>query len=377
MARAAVTGAPALPSEPAGPLAGAGDVFSGLVGQVRVVDLLRGAAVAPVHAYLFVGPSGSGRRRAAMAFAAAVVCPHRGCGECDVCGRVVAGLHPDVLVVERTGASVSMAQAREIRRVALRSPNEGARTVLVLTDFHVVQEAGPALLKVIEEPPPSTVFVVLADHVPPDLVTIASRCVRVEFSPLRPSEITAALVARGVAPEAAEAAAAASGGRLDRAALLVEDPGFAARAEIWRSVPFRLDGTGATVHLVASELDELLAGAGVAPLQARQRAELDGLAEQGRRGKAKAPAGATKELTERHKRELRRLRTDELRFGLAALAGAYRDAALAASADRLAVTRAIDVLQATSESLIRNPSEPLMLQALLLRLPPLRRGIAS
>src|SRR4051812_26976492 len=104
-----------------------GRVFDRLVGQERAVAQLRAAARSPVHAYLLVGPPGGGKRPAARAFAAALLCPHGGCGECDICRRVLADVHPDVAVVEREGAYISVAQAREIQRLALRTPNEGHR----------------------------------------------------------------------------------------------------------------------------------------------------------------------------------------------------------------------------------------------------------
>src|SRR5205085_2062514 len=96
----------------------------------------------------------------------------------------------------------------EITRLAVRSPVQSARKVLVLVDFHLVAEAGPALLKTIEEPPASTVFVILAEHVPSELVTIASRCCRVDFGPLAPERVAAALEAEGVPPETAHEPAA-------------------------------------------------------------------------------------------------------------------------------------------------------------------------
>src|SRR5947208_13420599 len=173
-------------------------VLEGLVGQEQAAGRLSAAASSPVHAYLFLGPPGSGKRDAARAFAAALLCPNGGDGTCEVCERVLRGVHPDVVIVERSGPYITVDQAREIVRLAMRSPNEGHRKVLVLTDFHLVKEAAPTLLKVIEEPPESTVFVVLADHIPPELVTIASRCVRVDFQPLVRQRLVDALVADGV-----------------------------------------------------------------------------------------------------------------------------------------------------------------------------------
>ncbi len=351
------------------------DIFTNLVGRSRIGDRLRAAAAKPVHAFLFLGPPGSGRLRSALTFGAALICPQGGCGRCLTCRRILARTHPDVVVVERTGASISLAQVREIRRVAMRSPHEGSRQVLILVDFHLAPDSAAALLKVLEEPPPSTVFVVIAEHIASELITVASRCVRVRFDPPSTAEIVSHLVSLGAEADEAGAAAAAAGSRFDRAALLLNDADFAARREQWRSVPTRLDGTGATVHRLAEELTDLLTSAGVGSLQAQQAAEV---ADFGTRnpGRGKSAAAVPRELTDRHKRELRRLRTDELRAGLATMAGAYRDA-LVTGGDPRGLTSprrwadAIDIMQATAEALVRNPSELLLLQALLLRLPAL------
>jgi len=346
-------------------------VFDRLVGQERAVSQLRAAATAPVHAYLLTGPPGGGKRPAARAFAAALLCPLGGCGECEICRRVRADVHPDVVTVERDGAYISVGQAREIQRLALRTPNEGRRKVLVLTDFHLVREAGPTLLKIVEEPPASAVFVILAEHVPPELVTIASRCVRIEFGSLSPRELREALVGEGVAADVAARVADAAEGRLDRARLLASDPDFEARRRLWQSLPARLDGTGAAVAVLVNELVAMLASAAVAPLEARhaeERAALEARIERsGERG------GGRKLLVDRQRRELRRLRADELRYGLALLAGAYRDALARGGGDGRGAVASIEALQVAAENIVRNPNETLFLQALLLRLAPLGR----
>lgn len=342
----------------------AGGLYADVVGQERAVAELRAASLAPVHAYLLVGPAGTGKRAAARSFAASLLCRHGGCGSCDDCRRALAGVHPDVVVRDRAGPFITVDDARAIGRLAALGPVEGHRKVLVLVDFHLVQDAGPALLKTIEEPPPTTVFVVLADLVPPELVTVASRCVRVDFLPLPPGRITEALVAAGVQPTAAAEVAAAAGGRLDRARLLASDPGFRARQAAWRHAPARLDGTGAAVATVADDLLASLESI-LEPLKEGQAAELAEVQERARlygdRG------GATKDLEARHRREQRRLRLDELRFGLATLAGAYRDG-LGPSRRPGGHLEALDAIAAANEALVRNPNETLLLQALLLRL---------
>jgi DNA polymerase III subunit delta' len=344
-------------------------VLSRVVGQTRALEVLSGTLARPVHAYLFTGPPGAGKRRAAMAFAAALTCPNGGCGDCPSCRDALQGRHLDVIVVEREGASIAVGAAREIATLAQRTPAVSSRQVIILVDFHLVDEAAPALLKTIEEPPSSTVFVVLADGLPESLVTIASRCVPVPFVALDEVSICDLLVADGVDPQLAASAAAGSRGRLDRAALLAGDPGFSARQERWRRLPERLDGTGATIAVAASELlaasEEL-----VAVLRQRQEEELAELVErsksQGERALSGRPA-----IEARHRREQRRVRTDELRAGFATLLDAYRSRIVMpeVAASRLAQLLGFcDRIEEAARYLDRNPSELLLLESLLIDL---------
>ena len=348
-------------------------LWTRVVSQDAAVATLRCSTAQPVHAYLFLGPAGVGAGAAANAFAAALLCPRGGCGHCDVCVRALAGLHPDVIAVEREGASISVDQAREIIRLAMRSPVEGERKVLVLHDFHLVTSAGPTLLKIIEEPPASTVFVILADHVTNELVTIASRCVKVEFRPLSLAAISAALCAEGVDEEAAGRAASSADGSLDRARLLATDPLVETRRSFWSQIPFRLDGSGAVVAVIAAEAVALLDSAAVGPLEQRHAAEVAVLQSRLEAYGARGSAGLQKELVERHRRELKRLRDDELRFGLAVLQRMYRDAAVSpGNVDVAPAMHAVRVINDRAVELVRNPNLGLFLQALLLSLPELK-----
>merc|ERR1711978_879133 len=114
------------------------------------------------------------------------------------------------------------------------------------------------MLKTIEEPPPSTVFVVLADFVPHDLVTIASRCAQIHFVGIADDVVAARLVTEGLAPGAATAAARAALGDLDRARVLAADPELSARRDAFAGVPHELDGTGAVAVRRAHELLEMI-----------------------------------------------------------------------------------------------------------------------
>ena len=334
-------------------------LFAGVPGQERAVAELVAAAAAPSHAYLLVGPVGTGGLDAAAGFAAALV---GGVEDPDVARRALAFAHPDVRLYQREGASLSIGDARDITKLAYRAPVEADRMVVVVPDLHLVRDSGPALLKTIEEPPPGIHFVLLADLVPPELVTIASRCLVIDLDPLPEEVIVAALVAEGVAREAAEAAAASSGGRLDRARLLAGDAGFASRQAFWRRLPDALDGTGATVASLVDEL-QLQVESILEPLARRQATELSDL---DRLDEIAGRKRGRKEVEDRHKREVRRVRTDELQAGLATLAGAYRDRLLAHRTD----PEVFAAIRDAGKHLVRNPNEALLLSALLLRLSP-------
>ena len=353
-------------------------LFEEVVGQPAAVSQLMAAARRPVHAYLLHGPPGSGKRAAARGLAAALLCPDGGCGRCNTCRRALAGTHPDLVMVERSGASLEVDEARSIVTRAQRRPLEAARQVLMVSDVHLATRAAPALLKTVEEPPPATVFVLLADELVPALATIASRCVKVPFGPVSRQDVVAWLVDRGVDPEHADSVAEASGGRLDRARLLVGDPGFVARQQQWRSVSSRLDGTGAVAADVATELlssvDEALA-----PLREQHAQELAALAEQADLVGAKGIPGR-KQVEDAHRREERRWRTDDLRFGLAALAESYRDRLVAtagaeggatghgAGTEARRAVHQVEAIREASLALERNANEALLMDALMIEL---------
>jgi len=362
----------------AGPVVPSPVLFEAVVGQERAVARLLDADRQPVHAYLFHGPPGSGKRAAVRGLAAALLCPDGGCGVCNSCRRALAGTHPDLVTVERTGASLDVDDAREITTRAQRRPLEGARQVLVVPDMHLAAQAAPALLKTVEEPPPSTVFLLLADELTPGLATIISRCVQVPFIPVAPAVVEEWLVGRGVPAETAAVVAVASGGNLDRARLLADDPGFNERRERWRSVPGRLDGTGASAVVTADELLALADGA-LAPLRDRHAGELAALEEQAEVAGARGIPGR-RAVEDRHKREERRWRTDDLRMGLATLADAYRDRLVATvgrdepsgspgvGAERRAAAAHVEAVGRASSALSRNVREDLLLEALMVEL---------
>lgn len=343
-----------------------------VVGQAEAVSALRSWALDPVHAYLFVGPSGTGKRQAARAFSAAVQSQHF---VGDEAGRerqlqlALADKHPDVEIYEPQGSQLLVGDVEVIIPSVFRKPADGPRRIIVIDRFHDANDASAAaLLKTVEEPPANAIIILLAESVPHEHVAIASRCARIDFPPLSHADLAGWIQAQGIGTDQIEMLIEASAGDLRRLELLTNDAGFGERAELWRSLPTSIDGTGATAGRLVRELTALVAAA-AEPLVARHANELEELDAReemlGTRGSGRSGVDA------RHKRELRRLRTGELNFGLRMLARRYRMAL--SEGGGAEIVAAIDRLREANEALVRNPNETLLLHNLFWNLPALPR----
>lgn len=165
-------------------------IWDGIAGQDRVVGLLRKAIERNrvPHAYLFSGPVGAPLTDTALGLAAALNCQtHRGegCGECDSCSKIAAGIHPDVVTLIREGAAqivpIESVRNQVIARIGLPPHEADTRVFIVEEATAIAPPAANALLKTLEEPPGRTVFVLCTTAPEQLLPTIRSRCQRVRF----------------------------------------------------------------------------------------------------------------------------------------------------------------------------------------------------
>jgi DNA polymerase III subunit delta' len=347
-------------------------VFDRIIGQPDAVRLLQRFAPAPTNAYLFTGPGGNGKLETALAFAAALQCAAGGCGTCDRCRQVVAMTDPDLSINHRVGTAWSVDELHEVQRKALRRPLLGRYQIVVLTHVEEAVSCAPVLLKVLEEPPVATIFLLLADDIPESFDTIRSRCVEVPFRALRTDDLVAILVRDGATDIAARMVADASGGDLDRARLLLADAGVAHRMEMWRTIPDDL-GQQSPASLAAAIMAQIAVA--LEPLRAAQATELEALRREaemlGRRGVVNR-----EEVERRHKREQRRYTTDDFLFGLAVLARTYRERLVGAlegmtegdrrsRLDAANATRAVDEIGRSAEALRANAQPAFLLTTLL------------
>ncbi|MFC2058483.1 DNA polymerase III subunit delta' [Chloroflexota bacterium] len=190
-----------------------------VIGQSKAVELLKHSLESGrlAHAYLFVGQPHVGKTTLAIKVAQAVNCEQeeRPCGECRACRRIADGVYADVQLVGRqSGANstdvslkkeIGIDQIREVQQAAGLKPYEGRRKVFIIESTeHLNEESANCLLKTLEEPPPDVLFILLAASENRLLPTIISRCQRIELFPVPAPVIEQALVERwGAMPDKA------------------------------------------------------------------------------------------------------------------------------------------------------------------------------
>ncbi|MCV7107248.1 MULTISPECIES: DNA polymerase III subunit delta' [Mycolicibacterium] len=334
-------------------------VFARLVGQqtveaelVAAAQTARGDAIhspnsggSMTHAWLFTGPPGSGRSVAALCFAAALQCTSDGvpgCGECRDCTTAMAGTHADVRRVIPEGLSIGVNEMRSIVQIASRRPSTARWQIVVIEDADRLTEgAANALLKVVEEPPPSTVFLLCAPSVDPEdiAITLRSRCRHIALVTPGTDAIAQVLIdSDGLAPEEARWAASVSGGHVGRARRLATDP--EARDRRKRALGLARDAaTPSRAYAAAEELVAAAEAEAKALTEGRNDAETEELRTalgaggtgKGTAGTMRGAAGAIKDLEKRQKSRQTRASRDALDRALIDLASYFRDALLVAT----------------------------------------------
>ena len=256
-------------------------VFADVPEQPEAKRLLEAAlAEGLAHAYLLHGPAGVGKRAAARAFAGTLLGDPR---------RVDAGIHPDLRVVEALGEMIRIDEIRALHHDLHMRPFEADRRVYLILDAHRMNdEAAAALLKDLEEPPAYATLVLVADELGPLPETIRSRCQLVPFRRLSREAVQAWI--GECAPELTDEEAAVlgrvAGGRLDRAARLLDEAARERRAALlvaargtYRDEAFDpaaaagviLEGAGAHGTAARKREQDLVDGLDLPPREAEQR----------------------------------------------------------------------------------------------------------
>jgi len=171
-----------------------------VIGQDKILSLLncslKGNAIA--HAYLLVGPRHVGKGTLAINLAQALNCdgPEPPCGQCRSCQRILEGKHADVIPTGLDSKTeIGIDDIRGLQRSANLPPYEGKCKVFIIDDAEYLStEAANSLLKILEEPPPRVVWLLLTAEERYLLPTIVSRCQRLELKPVPSEQVQEVLV---------------------------------------------------------------------------------------------------------------------------------------------------------------------------------------
>ena len=169
--------------------------FKDIIGQEKPINILKNALLNDrlAHAYLFYGPSGSGKVFTALNFAKTLNCLNRSgaqtdcCDECASCKKIDSGNHIDVRWIDllKGKSEISIEQIRQVQSQVNLRPYEARYKIFSIQDAEYMnEEAQSALLKTLEEPPAKSIIILTTANPESLLTTIVSRCQSVKFYPL-------------------------------------------------------------------------------------------------------------------------------------------------------------------------------------------------
>lgn len=234
------------------------EVAFSLIGHHDVLAFIESELKKPSHAYLFVGPTGTGKATVAREFARLLLCPEHGAHDeaCSSCRRIGTGNHPDLVIVEPEGrTSLGADTARWVVGQAVLTPVESDRRLFLIEEAGLMtDQAANALLKTLEEPSAAVVFLLVAESEEDFPPTVASRCRIIRVGRVPEDDLTAALMHRGIEEEKARVLALVSGGRPGLALQLAGQPQIAELRQAWLSVPSRLSARPGDSITMAEEM---------------------------------------------------------------------------------------------------------------------------
>lgn len=242
--------------------------FKKVVGHLKAKKVLQNALAENrvAHAYLFHGPAGIGKTVLAKALAGALLCREDStdaCGKCSVCRRLETGQFPDFFMISpppgHAVSTIKIDQVRELQKKAQFKPYEAQRKVYLIDRAEgMTRDAANCLLKVLEDPPPDTIFLLTTvnpHRLPP---TIISRCQMIPLTKVPASQIEEMLVSgRKADHETAILLAALADGMPGKALEMAEESkGLETRSLVFQTIDRIDEGNINELLKTAEELEK-------------------------------------------------------------------------------------------------------------------------
>lgn len=178
--------------------------FQQVIGQEKAKQVLQNGLRKHriSHAYIFHGPSGTGKKQMAYALAKAIFClklEDDACGECVECRKIEHGNHPNLHWIEPDGQSIKIDQIRELQKeFAYRAALSQTKIYIIGQADRMTVQAANSLLKFLEEPQSNVVAILITENGQALLPTIRSRAQWVPFTPMIPKEMASILLQEGL-----------------------------------------------------------------------------------------------------------------------------------------------------------------------------------
>lgn len=225
--------------------------FHDVAGNARVHNIIRRALAADrlPNSLIFCGPRGVGKRRTARLTAQALNCLTRkddACGECGPCRAIEAQKYPDVLEIGvlEDKTVVGVEQWDVVRKAVYLRPMNGRKRIFIVVGADIMSgHSGNAMLKVLEEPPTFTHFILLGENPALFPETVQSRCQILSFLPVSEEEIKRALLEKNVPADRAGILAVVCRGNIEKALEMDWEEIQAERGDAWQIFSSLADGS--------------------------------------------------------------------------------------------------------------------------------------
>ncbi len=166
--------------------------FSDILAQDHITDHFRKTIASNhlSHAYIFTGQDGIGKTLLAKEFSKAIFCSEKSddsCNLCHNCVRIEKNHHPDIhwIEIEEKAKFLKIDNIRDLQHSVKLSPVESNYKIFIIKEAdRMNEEASNCLLKTLEEPPPNTIIILIANSLTPVKETIKSRCQIIRFHPI-------------------------------------------------------------------------------------------------------------------------------------------------------------------------------------------------